>query len=101
MKLQQLPLGARFEYEGRLYVKTGPLTAASEEGGQTLIPRYAVLHPVETAATTAEKTGKGKLERTAVLAAFDDFYRTAEEAAGEAAQDRLAEARRRFLAALS
>lgn len=33
MKLQHLSIGARFEYEGVTYVKTGPLTASSEAGG--------------------------------------------------------------------
>jgi len=30
MKFQMLALGARFEFEGKVYVKTGPLTALSE-----------------------------------------------------------------------
>ena len=30
MKLTQLPLGARFEYDGEIFTKTGPMTAASE-----------------------------------------------------------------------
>ena len=47
MKLTQLPLGARFEYEGEIFTKTGPMTAASEKGGQRMIPRYAVLKPAE------------------------------------------------------
>ncbi len=47
MKFQHLPLQARFRYEGRVYVKTGPLTAmAADGGGQRLIPRYAVLEPL-------------------------------------------------------
>ena len=34
MRLQDLPVGARFEYQGKIFVKTGPITAASEAGGQ-------------------------------------------------------------------
>ena len=38
MRLQDFPIGARFEYEGAIYVKTGPLTASSEQGKQRIIP---------------------------------------------------------------
>lgn len=31
MKIHQLPMGARFEFEGAEYVKTGPLLAARAE----------------------------------------------------------------------
>lgn len=37
MKLQQLPLGGRFEYEGAVYVNPGSMTASSELGGQSAI----------------------------------------------------------------
>ena len=47
MKLQQLAIGDRFEYDGRILVKTGPLTASSDDGGQQMIPRYAVLKPLD------------------------------------------------------
>ncbi len=33
MKLQHLAIGDRFEYDGKIFGKTGPLTAASDEGG--------------------------------------------------------------------
>lgn len=42
MKIHQLPMGARFEYEGQEYVKTGPQIGAGK-AGQRLIPKYAVL----------------------------------------------------------
>ncbi|MCX7162613.1 MAG: hypothetical protein NT083_06165 [Rhodocyclales bacterium] len=32
MKIHQLPQGARFEYEGSEYVKTGPLSGTGKEG---------------------------------------------------------------------
>lgn len=31
MKIHQLPMGARFEFEGEEYVKTGPLAPARED----------------------------------------------------------------------
>ena len=55
MKLQHLAIGARFEYEGVVYVKTGPLTAASEEGGQRIIPRYAILRPLDVPAAESSQ----------------------------------------------
>jgi hypothetical protein len=33
MKFQQFPLGARFEFEGKVYVKSGPISATAETGG--------------------------------------------------------------------
>lgn len=99
MKLQHLPIGARFEFKGQVFVKTGPLTAASEEGGQQIIPRSAVLKPLE--APVAEPKGKGRqLDETKLLAAFEDFYRTCSELLDEPARPQLVEARTRFLQAL-
>ena len=46
MKIHQLPQGARFEYEDEEYVKTGPLFGTGK-AGQRLIPRYAVLKPLD------------------------------------------------------
>ncbi len=93
MKLQHLAIGARFEYEGKVFVKTGPITASSENGGQQLIPRYAILKPLDLPAQE-EKPGSGKKN---VLAAFDAFYRTCSELVPEADRPALAEARQRFL----
>lgn len=47
MKFQHLPLGARFEFDSKVYVKSGPLTATAEDGsGQRLIPRHVLLKAV-------------------------------------------------------
>lgn len=56
MKIHQLPMGARFEYEGQTYVKTGPLLGAGA-GGQRLIPKYAVLKVPDGSAPAARGTG--------------------------------------------
>ena len=99
MKLQHLAIGARFEYEGEIFVKTGPLTAASEVGGQKMIPRYAVLRPVEAAAVARQSPSAQ--ERAQIKAAFADFcaalspWLVADDGAAEAA---LVEARQAFLA---
>jgi hypothetical protein len=72
MKIHQLPMGARFEYEGQAYVKTGPLVG-SGEGGQRLIPKYAVLKVLDGSVpkTAAQAT---PLTRDVVLAAFADYH---------------------------
>ena len=96
MKLQHLSIGARFEYEGVTYVKTGPLTASSEAGGQRIIPRHAVLRPLD--APVAE--GKGKLAAPVVRKAFNSFFETCHRLVGEAGQAELEQARQRFLKAI-
>ncbi len=69
MKFGQLPLGTRFDYEGVHYIKTGPLVAAPEDGGQQrFLGRYADVRVLVAAAPTAA---------TATVdwpAAFDAFY---------------------------
>jgi len=72
MKIHQLPMGARFEYEGKEYVKTGPMFG-SGEGGQRLFPKYAVLKPLGEHAVVETRKSE-TLPRTAVLKAFDVFY---------------------------
>lgn len=108
MKFQHLPVGARFEYDGRVYVKTGPLTAAGETGGQRIIPRSAVLRNLESPATGKPKAGR-RLDEAAVMAAFEAFHGECARLLHEAVPDtlkgstlrtRLEEARQRFLAEL-
>ena len=33
MKIDQLPIGTRFQWKGRSYTKVGPMTAAADAGG--------------------------------------------------------------------
>ncbi|WP_371322688.1 hypothetical protein VX159_09695 [Dechloromonas sp. ZY10] len=75
MRLQHLAIGARFEYEGQVYVKTGPLTASAEQGGQRMIPRYADLKPldVEASPTAGEGGGRVREDDVRVRAAFNHF----------------------------
>jgi hypothetical protein len=96
MKLQHLAIGARFEYEGLVFVKTGPLTASSELGGQRIIPRHAVLKPLDLPATD----GKGRLEAALVRKAFNAFFETCHRLVGETGHAELERARQRFLKAI-
>lgn len=105
MKFQQLPVGTRFEYDGRIYVKSGPLTAAGESGGQRIIPRSAVLRPLDAPADPKPKAGR-RLDEARVLAAFEAFHGECVQLLHEAVPDtlrgstlraRLEAARQRFL----
>ncbi len=101
MKLQHLAIGARFEYEGKVFVKTGPLTASSEQGGQQMIPRYATLKPLDVAeAAPAPGVAARRLDPQKVRKAFDVFYAVCQQACPAEAEPQLAAARVAFLAAL-
>jgi hypothetical protein len=99
MKLQHLAIGDRFEYDGDVYVKTGPLTAASEKGGQRVIPRSAFLRPVGSA-DAASAVANSSLERQQVVAAFATFYASCARLVGENDRRELDLARRHFLSSL-
>lgn len=75
MKIHQLPDGARFEYEGEEYVKTGPLFA-SGKAGQKLIPKYAVLRPLDAVPVPPRKNDDAMLLRRRVITAIDTFHAT-------------------------
>ncbi len=98
MKFSMLPLGARFEFEGKVYTKTGPVAATSESGGQRMIPRYAVLRPLDGSLQAPEVTPKRKLDAHQVEAAFETFYAACGQALVEAVQDevRLGDARQQL-----
>lgn len=100
MKIHQLPQGARFEYEGVVYVKTGPLFATGPQGAR-LIPRYAVLTPLDGAAPAATTSATPSLNSGAVRAAFESFYQRCEALVPDTGRDALATARADFFKALS
>jgi len=98
MKLQQLSIGERFEYQGEIFVKSGPLTAVGEHSGQRVIPRYALLRPV--GATAPVNDAAPMLPAAKVQAAFEDFYVRCQSLVTADGQAALAKAREDFLAAL-
>lgn len=97
MKIHQLPMGARFEYEGQEYTKTGP-QIGSGAGGQRLIPKYAVLKALD--GTPSAAPPRGPLAREAVLAAFERFHAACAPLVSEERRDALAAAHAEFLKAL-
>lgn len=72
MRIHQMPEGARFEYQGQEYVKTGPLVATGL-GGSRFIPKHAVLKPIGDVQPLVEKSSSDPLPRGQVLAAFNGF----------------------------
>ena len=75
MKIHQLPMGARFVFEGVEYVKSGPMVATGA-GGQRLIPKYAILTPVAGSEPVPAATPSLAVRREETLRAFEDFYET-------------------------
>ena len=101
MKLQHLPMGARFEYQGAVYVKTGPMMAATESGEQKLIPRYAVLKPLDPMPAPPDPKAARQLPEPLVLTAFERYHGRCQRVVDEAGRFELAQARQEFLAALA
>jgi len=100
MKIHQLPMGARFVFEGEEYVKTGPMVATGKSG-QRLIPKYAVLKPLGDAAAAPAAAPSDTLTRASVLAAFDAFHARCEALVAEDSRGELEAARAEFFAALA
>jgi hypothetical protein len=97
MKFQHLAIGARFEYEGKFYCKTGPISASSEQGESRMIPRHADLRPLDGGQEKETPKPGRKLDETIVLNAFEAFYAVCARQAEEHALIELAAARQRFL----
>jgi hypothetical protein len=100
MKFQQLPLGARFEFEGQVYCKTGPMTASSEAGGQRMMPRWADLRVLDGLARPRPRQVPESLDADRVRAAFEVFVAELSELVEAERQPALAHARGRFLKTL-
>ncbi len=101
MKFTQIPLGTRFEFEGKIFSKTGPMTASAEDGsGQRLIPRYAVLKPADGVMPAVEVAPARHVDEARVLAAFDSFYGRCLRLVDDFSKAELEAARQRFLAAI-
>ncbi len=99
MKLDHLPLGARFQYKGETLSKVGPMTGASETGGTVFIPKHAVLQPVPGEAPPPPAQARA-LDAAEVRAAFEAYHRKAISLVSEAERAQLEAARAGFLATL-
>lgn len=91
-------MGARFEYAGQTYVKSGPLVGTGPDG-QRLIPKYAVLKVLDGSVPKAAVPATS-LTREAVLAAFADYHATCTALIPPEQQPALDAARAAFLKAI-
>jgi hypothetical protein len=96
MKFSQAPVGQRFEFEGQVYTKTGPITARDDRSGRSrMIPRSGEISLLGVAVTAPVPAGPAALDPARVRAAVDRYHAAAEQAL--AARD--AEEARAMLAA--
>jgi len=100
MKIHQLPIGARFEYEGQEYLKTGPMFATGP-AGQRMIPKYAVLKPLGGGDAASDTGHSETVLRAEVLKAFGTFYLRCAALVPEDQRGDLEAARGSFLKTLS
>lgn len=102
MKFHQLPVGSRFELDGRVFVKVTTLVAQGEaDGRQQLVRRSASVQLVEDAA--APRSEPRPLAPAEVSERFDQFcarcLQCIDELTADAQPGRAAEVRRRLAAA--
>lgn len=94
MKIHLLPLGARFLFEGREYVKTGPMIGTGPEGAR-FFPKYQLLQPLDQPASAP--TGAAEpLPRERVERALNDLLAQVASLVPEAQRPALEGARERF-----
>mgnify|MGYP005852715479 FL=1 len=99
MKIDHLPIGARFLWKGVAYTKAGPMTASADSGGSVFVPKHAVLQPVPGEAPPPPAAPEsGPIDAAKVLAAFETYHQTALTLAGEDGRCALESARQRFIA---
>ncbi len=96
MKIHQLPMGARFEFAGEEYVKTGPMVATGKSG-QRFFPKYVVLKPLGDVPGEVSGKPKATVSRVGVLKAFEAFCAECSALVPEERRKSLDSARERFL----
>lgn len=96
-KFYLLAVGARFRYDGRLFTKNAPLTATDEQGSQRMIPRSAVVEPIEAAPRAPAVQNP---VRDLLAAAAEDYHRACLGLVGQLAGSTDPDAASRIEAAL-
>lgn len=56
MKFSHIAIGARFRYQGKVYSKCSPLAASESGGRQRMVPRSAIVDPLENSGEQAKQT---------------------------------------------
>jgi len=79
MKFRDLPIGQPFRFEGREWIKSGPIAATPRGGGATrMIPQSARIDAAP-GDTTAASTGPRMIEAGAARAAVEQLFTAARE----------------------
>jgi hypothetical protein len=102
MKFPQLPLGARFTFQGKTYTKTSPMMANADDGsGARVIPRWAECQtPDARGAIEPPARPARPLDYARVIAALDAYHAECTRLIDTQHVVALQEARQRFIAAL-
>jgi hypothetical protein len=105
MKFPQLAIGQRFELDGIVYVKVGPMTARAEQSGrQRMIARFAEVTPFGAPAASPQAARADTLAPTAVRTAMETYHaacrRALSAATPQAAEQAIDAARSEFLKTL-
>jgi len=75
MKFHDLAIGQRFELDGAVYVKTGPVLAGKADGGGAkFMPRYVMVKLLDGEAPRATVEQEKMLRAGEVLAAFEAYH---------------------------
>ena len=76
-KFSLLAIGEAFEYQGKHYTKSGPLTASRSNGNNRMIPRSAVVAPLTGAAPEriVEAIEEKPLPAGQVIEAFEHYHK--------------------------
>ncbi|CAB1369443.1 hypothetical protein [Denitratisoma oestradiolicum] len=99
MKIHQIPHGTRFEYEGEVYVKSGPMLGTGN-GGQRLIPKYAIIKPLDGIPADIQPPRSDQLPREQTMQALEAFLATCLTLVPEERHPELESARQTLLRAL-
>ncbi len=67
-------MGDRFQLDGLIYRKTGPMTALSETGSQRMMPRWMELTPLDAKAMPEARKRKATLDAAQVMQAFEAYH---------------------------
>jgi len=78
MKFGQLPIGVSFELDGCRYVKSSPILATAEGGGQRLIARFVVVRPLDGAAPAAPAAEPQAIDPSRLRSLLEEHQRRCE-----------------------
>ncbi|MES9955604.1 MAG: hypothetical protein ABW086_01030 [Sedimenticola sp.] len=103
MKFHQLPLGASFEFQGKRYTKSGPMTASSETGESKMMMRASAVKPLDGDSDAPPPPTSIELNRERASIVINDYHAECLQILNEsghldpAANEKLDQAKQRVL----